>query len=146
MKQVYPWLKKSRPLPFPLENCSFPRSDNCRISEKKSPLSEKEVGPWPFSLGDILVSGPTEHLFCERTYRVQTFQSERKKSLLRKRNGLRYFLAQSKTTLIQSNGFISFNFSFVLNPKIWSYECKKGEFHPYCYFENFPFLSKYFLI
>ena len=33
------------------------------ISEKKSPLSEKEVGPWPFPLGDILVSSPTEHLF-----------------------------------------------------------------------------------
>ena len=42
----------------------YARSDNCPISEKKSPLSEKEVGPWPFPLGDILVSGPTEHLFC----------------------------------------------------------------------------------
>ena len=41
----------------------YARSDNCPISEKKSPLSEKEVGPWPFPLGDILVSGPTEHLF-----------------------------------------------------------------------------------
>ena len=26
MKQVYPRLKRSRPLPFPLEDCSFPRS------------------------------------------------------------------------------------------------------------------------
>ena len=41
----------------------YARSDNCPISEKKSPLSEKEVGPWPFPLGHILVSGPTEHLF-----------------------------------------------------------------------------------
>ena len=41
----------------------YARSDNCLISEKKNPLSEKEVGPWPFPLGDILVSGPTEHLF-----------------------------------------------------------------------------------
>ena len=41
----------------------YARSDNCPISEKKSPLLEKEVRPWPFSLGDILVSGPTEHLF-----------------------------------------------------------------------------------
>ena len=39
----------------------YARCDNCPISEKKSPLSEKEVGPWPFPLGDILVSGPTEH-------------------------------------------------------------------------------------
>ena len=46
----------------------YARSDNCPISEKKSPLSEKEVGPWPFSLGDILVSGPTEHLFLTSTY------------------------------------------------------------------------------
>ncbi len=41
----------------------YARSDNCPISEKKSPLSEKEVGPWPFPLRHILVSGPTEHLF-----------------------------------------------------------------------------------
>ena len=46
-----------RLFPFPLEDCSFPRS------EKKSPRSEKEVGPRPFPQGDILVSGPTEHLF-----------------------------------------------------------------------------------
>ena len=26
MKQVYPRLKRSRPFPFPLEDCSFPRS------------------------------------------------------------------------------------------------------------------------
>ena len=26
MKQVYPWLKRSWPFPFPLEDCSFPRS------------------------------------------------------------------------------------------------------------------------
>ena len=26
MKQVYPQYKRSRPLPFPLEDCSFPRS------------------------------------------------------------------------------------------------------------------------
>ena len=45
----------------------YARSDNCPISEKKSPLSEKEVGTWPFSLGDILVSGPTEHLFWQPT-------------------------------------------------------------------------------
>ena len=67
MKQVYPRVEKvsassfsSRGLFF---SSSVARSDNCPISEKKSPLSEKEVWPWPFPLGDILVSGPTEHLF-----------------------------------------------------------------------------------
>ena len=52
---------------------SVARSDNCLISEKKSPLSEKEVGPWPFPLGHILVSGPTEHLFC-MTWTVDLFK------------------------------------------------------------------------
>ena len=43
----------------------YAQSDNCPISEKKSPLSEKEVGPWPFSLGHRLVCGPTDYLFFQ---------------------------------------------------------------------------------
>ena len=38
-----------------------------QIEEKKSPLEEKEVWDLSFSLGDILVSGPTEHLFWQPT-------------------------------------------------------------------------------
>ena len=75
MKQVYPRVEKVSASSFSSRGLFFSsiwtvrpryaRSDNCPISEKKSPLSEKEVGPWPFSLGDILVSGPTEHLFFQ---------------------------------------------------------------------------------
>ena len=39
MKQVYPRLKRSRPLPFPLEDCSFPRSGLSSLG--------LTVQPWP---------------------------------------------------------------------------------------------------
>ena len=73
MKQVYPRVEKVSASSFSSRGLFFssiwtvrPRyawSDNCSLSEKKSPLLEKEDGPWPFPLQDILVSGPTEHLF-----------------------------------------------------------------------------------
>ena len=90
MKQVYPRVEKVSASSFSSRGLFFssiwtvqPRSDcpasayglgyttvrpwlAVQISEKKSPLSEKEVGPWPFPLGHILVSGPTEHLFNRR--------------------------------------------------------------------------------
>ena len=80
MKQVYPWLKRSQPLPFPLDDCSFPRSGlsdlATLISEKKSPLWEKEVGPWPFPLGDILVFRPYRTFIKPRPYALFPTQDE----------------------------------------------------------------------
>ena len=59
-----PERKRSRPNFLFRERTFLFQDQTVQISEKKSPLSEKEVGPWPFPLGHILVSGPTEHLFC----------------------------------------------------------------------------------
>ena len=61
MKQVYPGVEKASASYFSSRGLFFSsiwtvrpryaRSDNFPISEKKSPLSEKEVGPWVFLLG-----------------------------------------------------------------------------------------------
>ena len=41
MKQVYPRLKRSRPFPFPLEDCSFPRSGLSDLRKEKSSLGKR---------------------------------------------------------------------------------------------------------
>ena len=75
MKQVYPRLKRSRPLPFPLEDCSFPRSGLSDLatlgqttvrSRKRKVLSRKRKSGLDLFLSGIYLFPALQNIYSFR--------------------------------------------------------------------------------
>ena len=75
MKQVYPRYKRSRPLPFPLEDCSFPRSGLSDLatlgqttvrSRKRKVLSRKRKSGLDLFLSGIYLFPALQNIYSLR--------------------------------------------------------------------------------
>ena len=77
MKQVYPRYKRSRPLPFPLEDCSFPRSGLSDLatlgqttvrSRKRKVLSRKRKSGLDLFLSGIYLFPALQNIYSVTVY------------------------------------------------------------------------------